>query len=120
MAVTPPPKTMIPTAAPKAAPWLTPSVEALARGLLSTHCMTAPDMPSAEPTSMAATVRGRRFSKSATRERLSPPPNRVEMTSQGVSLMEPVPADITTAMASSTSVTRRASSFLRCRPSYPG
>ena len=36
-------KTTMPMAAPKAAPWETPKVEAEASGLRRTHCMTAPE-----------------------------------------------------------------------------
>ena len=43
LVIIPPPNTIMPRAAPKAAPWETPRVEAEARGLRSTHCITAPE-----------------------------------------------------------------------------
>ena len=59
--ITPPPNTIMPNAAPKAAPCDTPSVDAEARGLRSTHCITAPEAASVAPTNIAARTRGRRM-----------------------------------------------------------
>ena len=54
----PAPETAITTAAPKDAPWETPSVEAEARGFRRTFCITAPHMASEAPTEAAVARRG--------------------------------------------------------------
>ena len=75
--ITPPPKTMIPKAAPKAAPWDTPNVEADASGFCSTHCMTAPATARVAPTSTAAITRGSLMFITMVRVWGSPLPSRV-------------------------------------------
>ena len=114
---TPPPNTIMPTAAPKAAPCETPSVEAEASGLCSTHCITAPDMASAAPTSIAAAARGKRMPKSTVFAVASPRPISARNISSSPNSMLPVPASASAAIIASAQVMRRASSFFLCSPS---
>ena len=48
-------------AAPKAAPWLTPSVEAEASGFRRTFCITAPAKARLAPTTAAVAILGKRM-----------------------------------------------------------
>ena len=89
--IMPPPKTMMPSAAPKAAPCETPSVEAEARGLRSTHCITAPDEASSAPMTIAARARGRRMFITAVTCFFSAVPKKTRRISMGLSRMEPIP-----------------------------
>ena len=53
--------TTMPTAAPNAAPCDTPSVDADAKGLRSTHCITAPEPASIAPANSPANTLGNRI-----------------------------------------------------------
>ena len=110
---TPPPNTTIPTAAPKAAPWDTPSVEAEASGFRRTHCITAPALARAAPTRMAATTRGRRIFKTAVRAISSPPPSSTRMTSGMEMGIEPTPTAYSATTMAAAHTTAKAVRFLR-------
>ena len=91
LVIIPPPNTIMPRAAPKAAPWETPRVEAEARGLRSTHCITAPEAARIAPISMAASTRGSRMFRMAVTCLASPPPKKTCRISAGRRRMEPMP-----------------------------
>ena len=59
------PKNAMPVTTHSEAPVVTPRMPGSASGLRVTPCITAPDRPSAAPTSMASSVRGIRFSTAA-------------------------------------------------------
>ena len=107
----------MPPAAPKAAPCETPRVEAEASGLCSTHCITAPDMASAAPTSIAATARGKRMPKSTVFAVALPRPVRARKISSRPNFMLPVPASTSAAVSTRARVMSRVSSFFLCSPS---
>lgn len=74
-------RAMMARAAPKAAPWDTPSVEAAASGLRRTFCITQPDNARAAPTTIATVMRGRRTWNTMARLWAVPPPARVSASS---------------------------------------
>ena len=115
---TPPPKTMMPTAAPKAAPCDTPSVEAEARGLCSTHCMTAPEDASIAPTSIAAVTLGSLIPHMTVFCCASPAPKMVFNISQAEMDMEPTPAENTAATIAASAAIMSAARFLRTKRQY--
>ena len=90
---TPPPTTMMPSAAPKAAPCDTPSVDADARGFLSTHCMTAPEVAKIAPTRIAAVTLGSRMPIITVWDWSSPRPKIVPIISFTGICIEPTPME---------------------------
>ena len=103
---TPASSTMMARAAPKEAPWETPRVEAEARGLCSTFCITHPERARAAPTTTAVTDRGSRTRKRMASVLAVPRPSRVSSTCPRVMPEEPVvraKRSRATKMASSTS-----------------
>ena len=111
--MSPPPRAMMAKAAPNAAPWDTPMVEAEARGLRRIPCMTQPTMPRPNPATMAVTARGRRRFKTMMFSFCPPWPKRVASTRSRGTVEEPK------AMANrntSTVNTRRAKTKSRFRP----
>ena len=111
---TPASSTMMARAAPKEAPWETPRVEAEARGLWSTFCITHPERARAAPTTTAVAVRGSR-----TRKRMAsccsvPRPSSVPTTCPRLMPEEPVVRAKRTAAARIAS-SARSSRYLRRR-----
>ena len=103
-------RAMMANAAPKAAPWDTPRVEAEASGLRRTFCITQPDSARAAPTTIATAMRGRRTWNTMARLWAVPPPVRVSASSARDSPAEPLVRDSRASAArtaSSASVTRR-------------
>ena len=110
---TPASRTMMARAAPKAAPWLTPRVEAEARGLCSTFCITQPDRARAAPTTEAVTTRGSRTRKTMVSHWSVPCPKNVASTCPSDSPEEPVVREKSTSSTRITSSTARVSHFRR-------
>ncbi len=99
-----PGKRMMIRIAPKPAPPVTPITSGEASGLASAPCRIAPAIPSAAPTTIASTVRGRR--SVSTICWLGPPPplpRRMSITSAKGTLTAPSASEATTAIASAAS-----------------
>ena len=85
----PAPRHIIPMVAPNEAPCDTPSVEAEARGLRRTLCITLPDIASSIPTSTAVTILGILILNTIELVIASPLPRKQENIRESVSPDEP-------------------------------